>query len=83
MMRRAILDAVSEEGLRGIVQALVTKAKEGDTAAIKILFDRTIGESTPALDPDRLELEALTLAREIEQAQPSSFDFLMDDLQRD
>lgn len=73
MMRRVMLDAVSEKDLRAIVQTLVVKAKEGDTAAIKILFDRTIGKATQALDPDRLELEELELAKLVKYARPRKY----------
>ena len=79
-MRRAMLNAVTEDDLREIVQTLATKAKEGDTAAIKILLDRVIGKPAPALDPDRLELEELLLARLVRQATPSEFELSLGDL---
>lgn len=56
-LRSALLDAVSEDDLRGVVGALVGKAKDGNVAAARILFDRCLG---PPIAADILErIEAL------------------------
>ncbi len=48
----ALLAAVTEDDVRTIVQRLVRLAKEGDLAAIRELFLRTIGRP---LEPDLLD----------------------------
>lgn len=54
-LRSALLDAVTKEDLIGVVNALVGKAKEGDTAAAKILFDRLLGRPLEADILERIE----------------------------
>jgi len=52
-----LLDAVTEDDLRDVIKALVKKAKDGDVAATRILFDRCLG---PPIAADILErIEAL------------------------
>ncbi len=59
-LRTALLAAVTEDDVREIVERLVRLAKEGDLAAIRELFLRTIGRP---LEPDILErLERLEAA---------------------
>ncbi len=48
----ALLAAVTEDDMRAIVERLVRLAKEGDLAAIRELFLRTIGRP---LEPDLLD----------------------------
>lgn len=56
-LRSALLDAISEDDLRGVIGALVKKAKDGNVAAAKILFNRCLG---PPIASDILErIEAL------------------------
>lgn len=43
-IRSALLKAVSPDDIREIVQALVTKAKAGDVAAAREVFDRCVGK---------------------------------------
>lgn len=54
-LRGALLNAVSEKDLIGVVNALVKKAKEGDTAAAKILFERLLGRPLEADILERIE----------------------------
>jgi hypothetical protein len=42
-LRSALLRAVTSEDIQGVVQALLDKARQGDTAAAKVLLDYTIG----------------------------------------
>ncbi len=72
-IRAALMQAVSDDDLRGIVRALVKKAKRGDTIAAREVFDRLIGkplaslqveEITPPGPPQTPE----QVAREIEEA---------------
>jgi hypothetical protein len=56
-LRRALLEAVSEEDLQAIARALVARAREGDTAAAKLLFQYVLGKPAEAVDPDTLDLK--------------------------
>ncbi len=59
-LRSALLAAVTEDDVRQIVERLVRLAKEGDLAAVRELFLRTLGRP---LEPDILErLESLEAA---------------------
>jgi ribosomal protein L17 len=51
-LRKALMDAVTEDDLTEVVESLITKAKNGDIAAIKVLFDRLFG---PPIAADLLE----------------------------
>jgi hypothetical protein len=42
-LRSALLNAVTEDDMREIVRKLVSLAKDGDTVAARILFDRVLG----------------------------------------
>ena len=48
-LRTALLNAVTEDDMREIIEALVEKAKAGNIAAARVLFDRTLGKP---LEPD-------------------------------
>lgn len=59
-LRTAILDAVSGEDLREIVEALIEKAKSGDVTAAREVFDRTVGRPLESDVQEKLaELEAI------------------------
>ena len=53
-LRQAALQAVSDDDIHEIVEALKVKAKKGDVAASKLLLSYTIGKPTTAPDPDTL-----------------------------
>lgn len=58
-LRAAIYEAVTEEDLRQVIQALLTQAKTGDIAAAKELLNRLLGKPEPIDLIARLEtLEA-------------------------
>jgi hypothetical protein len=63
VMRRhliAALAAPSDDGVplaRKVVDALIARAREGDLAAIREIFDRADGKSPPAPAPDGGERE--------------------------
>jgi hypothetical protein len=42
-LRSALLNAVTEDDVKEIVRKLVSLAKDGDTVAARILFDRVLG----------------------------------------
>ena len=51
-IRSLLLTAVSDEDLQDVIQAVVKKAKTGDIAAARELFDRCIGKALQALAID-------------------------------
>ena len=58
-LRSALLNAVSEDDMREIIEALVAKARKGDIAAARTLFDRVLGKSVESDLIERIErLEA-------------------------
>jgi hypothetical protein len=63
-LRTALLEAVSDDDLKAIVQTLIGKAKSGDVAATRLLFDYSVGKPGAAANPDRTEIEGDELARE-------------------
>ena|SRR5215510_14442507 len=77
LMRQTILEAVSDEELRGIVRALVDRAKQGENDSVQILFERLFGKPGVAPDPDRVELEELLLAKQVRQARPTRTELLL------
>jgi len=58
-LRRALMDAVSEEDVRTLAGALLNKAKGGDVAAARLILPYLVGPP-PDLDPElEARLEAL------------------------
>ena len=43
-LRSALLNAVTEDDMTAVIQALVAKAKKGDVAAARVMFDRVLGK---------------------------------------
>jgi hypothetical protein len=69
-MRRAFFDAVTEEDLATIAQAMIEKAKAGDVAAARLVVQYTLGRPAEAVDPDRLdEMEWQQWQRELVEAE--------------
>lgn len=68
-LRVALVRAVKPDDLRDVARALLTAAKAGDTAAARLLFDRTLGPAA-ALD---VELRLSELERQ-EQGGPHERD---------
>ncbi len=56
-IRSLILETVSDDDLRAIVAGLVGRAKSGDIAAVRELFNRLIGRPPTAADAEQIELE--------------------------
>ena len=63
-LRSILIEAVSDDDLKDIIQAVTEKAKAGDMAAVKIILDYCIGKPTQARDPDRLVLDDHSLTHE-------------------
>ena len=55
LIRNQIIEAVSEDDLREIIQALIKKAKSGDIQATKEILTRLIGKPVETTHPDQLE----------------------------
>jgi hypothetical protein len=56
-MRRLIQEAISDERLLNIINAIATKAELGDLAAAKVLLPYLVGKPTAGRDPDRVDEE--------------------------
>jgi hypothetical protein len=54
-LRRIMLEEVSDDAMRVIIQVLLHKAQTGDLAAIKLVLQYVLGKPTPAPDPDTVE----------------------------
>ena len=50
-LRKALLDAISEEAIGDIVRGLIEAAKGGDTQAAKLLLDRSLGKQSATEAP--------------------------------
>ena len=55
LIRNQIIEAVSEDDLREIVQALIKKAKSGDIQAAKEILTRLIGKPVETPHSDQLD----------------------------
>src|SRR5262245_58033945 len=54
-LRSALVHKVTPEDIEDIVIILLLKAKQGDLAAVKLLFTYVLGKPTETVDPDRLD----------------------------
>jgi hypothetical protein len=71
-MRKVLLECISEDDLRQMMQALVLKAKQGDLQALRLVLAYTVGRPGAAVDPDRVDVEEFALFRE-EAKSPDDF----------
>src|SRR5262245_42233545 len=51
-LHRIVLGAVTEEQMRRATEILIEKALGGETAAIRLLFQYTLGKPREAVNPD-------------------------------
>jgi hypothetical protein len=58
-LRRALLNAVTDQDISDITAALLDKARQGDVAAAKLVFSYTLGKPAAAVDPDTLDQQEL------------------------
>lgn len=56
-LRKALLDSVSEQDLKDMIEALKRQALEGDKAAIKLILQYCVGKPEPPKDPDRMDVD--------------------------
>lgn len=71
-LRAKMLERVTPDDVSAVVEALVSKAKAGDTAAIKLLLDRVIGriaDHDAAAPEDRAKRDAQRRERERDLAE--------------
>lgn len=55
--RSLLLDCVTNDDIRQIMQKLLELARGGDLAAIKLLLTYAVGQPTPCAEPDRMDLD--------------------------
>lgn len=51
-LRSTLINAVDDDDLAAIVRSVVAQAKQGNLAAVKLLFDYTIGKPVTVIDDD-------------------------------
>src|SRR5262249_39572456 len=56
-LRQALVNFVTAEDMKEIALILKEKAKMGNLAAIKLLFQYVLGKPLPPTDPDRLDVD--------------------------
>src|SRR4051812_40424171 len=70
VLRRALLEALSEADLAAIVQALVVRAKAGDVQAAKLVLAYAVGKPETGMDPDRVDAQEWAMQRETAAMMP-------------
>jgi hypothetical protein len=58
-LRKALVNTVTEKGIADIAAVLLDKARQGDTAACKLIFSYVVGKPAPAADADTLDQDEL------------------------
>ncbi len=73
-LRSALIQSVQAEDLIAIAKTLIEKARQGDTAAAKLVYQYVLGKPAEAVDPDRLDAdewqgfkETATMMKELPQ----------------
>jgi len=56
-LRQTLLNRTTPKDFEEIADELIKKAKTGDVAAIKLLFQYTLGKPAPCPDPDHLDVD--------------------------
>jgi hypothetical protein len=62
-LRMVLVETVTDDELRIVAGQLMVKAKFGELAAIKLLFQYVLGKPAATVDPDTLDLDELDLYR--------------------
>jgi hypothetical protein len=62
-LRKVLLETVTDDELRIVAGQLMVKAKFGDLAAIKLLFQYVLGKPAATVDPDTLDVQEVDLFR--------------------
>ncbi len=73
-LRSALIQSVQAEDLIAIARTLIEKARQGDTAAAKLVYQYVLGKPAETVDPDRLDAdewqgykETATMMKELPQ----------------
>jgi hypothetical protein len=56
-LRSLLLEAISGDDLQAICKAMIERARNGDVAAAKLLFQYALGKPAAAVEPDRVEID--------------------------
>src|SRR5215472_5730037 len=56
-LRQTLLNRATQKDFEEVADELIKKAKTGDVAAIKLLFQYTLGKPAPSPDPDHLDVD--------------------------
>ncbi len=63
-LRAAFFNKITEKDIEELAQQLLDRAKSGDLAAMKVLFNYTIGRPTAPVNPDTLDVQEWQLHKE-------------------
>ncbi len=63
-LRAAFFNKITEQDIEELAQQLLDRAKSGDLAAMKVLFNYTIGRPTAPVNPDTLDVQEWQLHKE-------------------
>jgi hypothetical protein len=75
-MRTAFIDGVTEDDMRGVVKALVAKAKSGDMGAIRMLLTYAVGTPASGSADEAIEMPPAPLSLSPTTALPATPDKL-------
>jgi hypothetical protein len=56
-LRKTLLESVSDQDLKDMIEVLKLKARQGNLTALKLVFQYCIGKPTAAPDPDRMDID--------------------------
>jgi len=56
-LRQTLLNRATPKDFEEVADELIKKAKSGDVAAIKLIFQYTLGKPAPSPDPDHLDVD--------------------------
>jgi hypothetical protein len=62
--RACLINSVTQDDFKAIVERLVEEARYGDLQAIKLLFLYLLGAPKPVIEPDELDLHEMRLANQ-------------------
>src|SRR5258708_3284253 len=62
-LRKVLLETVTDDELRIVAGQLMVKAKMGDLAATKLLFQYVLGKPAATVDPDTVDVQEVELYR--------------------
>jgi hypothetical protein len=66
--RACLINSVTQDDFRAIVEQLLEMAKDGEIQAIKLLFSYLLGMPKPVVEPDELDLQEMHHAHQTAQA---------------